>query len=123
MAEPWGYEQRSLQKLLSDTASTVATMADWRYSQCHGTAAQLTEKQSTNTAKCRPFLLGSEIWASHWVKFGWEGDHANGHACWGNGWGDPHSCEYSMLSRLDVARRELVPVHVFRQPVAGGKVG
>ena len=66
---------------------------------------------------CRPFVYGTEVWASHWVKFGWEGNHANGHICWGTGWGDPHSCEYSMLSRLDAATRQLVPVHVFQQPL------
>ena len=57
------------------------------------------------------------MWAGHWIKFGWEGNRPNGHACWGNGWGDPHSCEYSMLSRLDPVSRTLHPVHVFRHPL------
>ena len=139
-AEPWQYEQTSLQRLLSETASTVATMADWRqvpsadqadllslllqpdWCFAQVLADLLPNKQKAGICACRPFAFGSEVWAAHWVKFGWEGNRPNGHACWGTGWGDPHSCEYSMLSRLDTARQELVPVHVFRQPLVGSAV-
>ena len=84
-----------------------------------GRACQLASLlQSSNLCVLgRPFAWGQEVWAGHWIKFGWEGAHPNGHACWGTGWGDPHSCEYSMLSRLDLATHKLHPVHVFRQPL------
>ena len=68
----------------------------------------------------RLFNHNEDVYAGHWVKFGWEGTSVpEQHRCWSDGWGDRHSCEYMALSKLNFDTRKLELVHHFHTPILG----
>ncbi|KAK9813875.1 hypothetical protein WJX73_003016 [Symbiochloris irregularis] len=93
----WSFEPKALNKLKRANEASTATSADLRL-----------------------FNFGGEVLAGHWMKFGWAAKEAPAqHKCWSDGWGDPHSCEYTAISRLNFQKRQLELLYQFRVPIIG----